>query len=311
MIIKYETDLSKQTFYESADRLRKLGLLKNSDLSPSKFVFLEELDNPVLALDSKRLEKLPNGKLIMSSFQDETPLTTFYGETPNVWYKLNGTWPCSIDTMVHLAGQRKSDAIRPDSLVLDMCCGTGMAGIDAMKTKNLASVDFSDITPECVASSLINYQKYGINPKGKRIANSYFVGDVFENIPAANRYNTILASAVPSTPFYEKLNRPINPLFEGTGVLESILRDAPNHLLDNGTLIMTHSLLGEQEFQKLAQKYGARVKKILYEKQVPFREDFLNSNDWVKYLIEEKGMIERKGEDHPYWHTVQTKEISF
>ncbi len=308
MIVKYETDLSRQSFYEFAGTLIRLGTPKLfASFTSNNFFLLGEIENPVLALDSEKLASLDNGKLIFALFNEEgLPLTTEYDGVYNTWHKLNGTWPCSIDTMVHLNGQRKSAYLQQAEKVLDLCCGTGIAGIYAMKKGNLKKLDFSDINPHCVGSALINYYKSVGNKKLK--LPSFFVSDGLSSVP--ERYDVILASAPPAIPSYPSLERPLNPLFEGTGLLEDILRDAPNHLNNGGRLIISHSSLGDKAFGEAAKKYGAKIEKILSERENVFRTEFLDSEEWIDYLVKEHGMIEREG-DYPYWHTVQTKEVSY
>lgn len=118
-------------------------------------------------------------------------------------------------------------------------------------------------------------------------------------------------------PAYEGLQRPLNPLFEGTEFLEEILRDAPQHLNKGGKLVISSSNLGDKEFNEFAQKSGARVDRVLAQRDVAFRTEFLGDKRWVDYLVNERGMkVREDGEhgEHPhwrYWHSPIVREVSY
>ena len=126
----------------------------------------------------------------------------------------------------------------------------------------------------------------------------------------ASRADVIIASAIPATPVYSGINRAINPLFEGTDLIEKILRDAPKHLNKGGITIVSHSSVGDQTFSELAERYGAKSK-TLYERPAGFRVEFLKNQAWVDFLIERGGLRKEDKRGYPYWHTVKVREISY
>ncbi len=306
MIVQYDNGLENQTFIESAEILFKLNILEKN----KKMDFnLGNIENPVLACDGIAISKLAFGNVVDYLFTGSNiPLTTSYDGTINTWFKVGNTWPPSIDTLVHLEGQRKVSSLKQAEMVLDVACGTGMAGgYAANQNPNIKHIWFSDIDPEAVFSALKNSDFLD----RKNIT-------CFQKVDALKgmkeKYDVIIACSIPATPSFPGLQRPINPLFEGTQLLEDLLKDAPKRLNKNGKLILSHSSLGDKAFDEFAKKYGARVDAVLNEKQVPFRVEFLDDQNWVDYLVQNHGMHEvsnGNSRGYPYWHTQRVKEISF
>jgi len=304
MISGYNVDLETQSYFEERSVLRDLGMRIGPDF-PS-VVPLGEIRNPVAALDSHALERLPNGKLISYLFSNpEVPNITSYDGIPNQWFRLDGTWPCTIDTMVHLRGQRESEVLKNVNNVLDFACGNGPAGIYAAeKNSGIGAVTFLDIEPNAVYTARKNTDI--------SIRNGLWGFQEADGLSIPpQKFDAIIASAIPSTPGYPGLERPLNPLFEGTEVLEKLLSRAPEYMVEGAKLILSHSSVGEEAFRELAEKYGASVDRVLYERDVAFRVEFLNDPKWVEHLEEQGGLFRRKGEGFPYGHKVSVKEVSF
>lgn len=302
MIVEYNKGLKSQKFYEK-------GKLLSDELSPENFYFLGEIDNPVLAFDRNKISNLEGGvfSIIRNGFGESLePIFSKYESTVNGWYKLPGTWPATIDTVVFLDSINSNKKISESENILDLGCGTGMVGQYAVNSnKNIKNIDFSDINSRAVKTSKMNMNNF----KKRNIVANYNVGDAFQGIN--EKYDVILASALPSTPPYPGLKRELNPLFEGTSFLEKILREAPNHLNEDGKLIMSSFSVGDHVVDDLMKKYGANITADLGQKNVPFRVEFLNDEKWVDYLVEKGGMKIKDMEGHKYWHICRVREISF
>ena len=303
MIVQYGDNLEYQRFSETAKNLYELGAIKTNS---KEVIDLGNIEDPILALDGVGLSKLPYGNLIHCLFTGrEFPLGTEYDGTVNYWHKHDRTWPPAIDTLVHLAGQRKALCLKQAEHVLDVACGTGIAGgYAANKNPNIKLVHFSDIEPNALYSVCKNSDILD-----RKNITSFERNDALKGMD--QNYDVIIASAIPATQTYPGIQRPINPLFEGTQILEDLLRDAPKRLNKGGKLILSHSSVGDKAFDKFAEKYGARVDNVLNEKMVPFRVEFLDDQNWVDYLVEQGGMKKLDERGYPYWHTQRVKEISF
>lgn len=299
MIIEYDDDIRTQTFREHRD------VLSRFDVNPEgEYGTIAQISDPSAALDRRALSRHPNGGLVLELFgHPEVPNVSLYGGVSNQWLRLDGTWPATIDTITHLRGQRESASLEGAESVLDIACGNGMAGVySAKKNPKINYVMFSDIEPNAVLTTASN-----INSDNRNF--QFRISDGFGEIK--ERFDVIIASAVPATPGYPGLKRPLNPLFEGTGLLEKLLRDAPSHLNPGGKLILSHSSAGGQDFLEFSQRYGANVDSVLYERDNAYRTEFLDDQAWVDFLVDNNGIEHRPNSQVPYWHGVSVKEISY
>ena len=138
---------------------------------------------------------------------------------------------------------------------------------------------------------------------------TYLVKDGFQGLTC--KYDVILASAIPATPSAPRPKRPLNPLFEGTQLLEEVVRDSPQHLTKGGHVIISHSSVGEEAFQEAAKKFGAKVAFTSAKRDVPFRVEFLGDQEWVDFLVERGGLRKEDKRGYPYWHTVTVKHLEY
>jgi SAM-dependent methyltransferase len=297
MIIQYSSNLGKQEFFENAEILKQIV---NLPQNLSGYIPLGEIENPHVALDRKRLSNLKNGDLILHLFgHPQVAVGTAYDGIVAYWTKLDGTWPATIDSITHLIGQSKLYPLDlSDKKVLDFGCGTGIIGKHfSSKNVPIGQLHYTDINPNCVKTTKEN------NVIGKGI-----VSNGFENI--GEKYDYILAGAIPAMPVYPQMKREINPLFEGTSFLEEILRESPKHLNKNGKLIISCPSMAENIFLESAKKYGAKINE-LYSHEIAFREDFLQDENWAKYLIELGGLRLQEKEGHKYWFDAKVRELTY
>ena len=299
MIIKYDKNIEKQTFLESGSVLQEIT--QDSSLNPDQIYELGIINNPRVTLDNQRWAELQNANLIHYLFSEApVPVTFDYEGTMVNWLKLPDTWPPTIDTIVHLRGQDKSESVQSAKTVLDIFCGTGMAGKHALRRNpNIESIMFSDIE--------INYINHIIhNMEGENSEVNYVMGNVFEKI--GYKYDLIIASAVPATSVAPHVTRAINPIFEGTNSLKKLIYNARDYLNENGTLIVSHSSAGDIKFEEYIKEQGADAK-LLHQQEGLFRVEFLRDPMWVDYLVERKGLSQNP--DGTYNHTIRVKEVSF
>lgn len=298
MLIIYDKDIRKQTFLEQGSILAQV--IQDASVQPNKSYELGSIDCPRVTYDAQRWSQLANGSLIKWLFEHpQLPVGFSYDGTTAHWLKLPGTWPPTIDTITHLRGQKKSPQLRAARRVLDVFCGTGMAGKHAAQTGAIEEITFSDIQPDYLRNAAINMH-------GEPVRASYIQSDVLGSV--VGQYDLIIASAVPATSVAPHVEREINPLYEGTASLERLLRDAPEHLAQGGRLIVSHSSAGDVEFENYAKAHGAKAT-VLEERDGLFRVEFLGDQRWVDYLVERGGL--RRMPDGSYNHTMRVKELTY
>lgn len=146
------------------------------------------------------------------------------------------------------------DELQPVNRVLDLCTGSGCLGIVTALAFPEAQVDAVDISEEVLAVAAVNVDAYGLN-ESLNLAQS----NLFENLGDA-RYDVILSNppyvseAEYETLPDEYLSEPSLSLLAddgGLAVVTQILRQAAQHLTDEGVLFME---VGNSEFA-LVERY--------------------------------------------------------
>jgi ribosomal protein L3 glutamine methyltransferase len=128
--------------------------------------------------------------------------------------------------------------------VLDLCCGSGCLGIAAAAYLPDALVDLADISPAALEIARRNRDRHGLADRVRLLQSDLFAGvgaddddgyDVIlsnppyvgaaemETLPAEYRHEPALALAAGET---------------GLDLVLRILRDAPDHLVDDGVLVV-------------------------------------------------------------------------
>jgi release factor glutamine methyltransferase len=162
--------------------------------------------------------------------------------------------------------------------VLDIFSGSGCIGIAILKNIKNSRVDFVDIDEKAIEQIKINLKLNKISPKRYRIIKS----DVFEKIKG--KYSFIFAN--PPYVAKERLNEvqesvkklePKISWYGGRGGLRYIkkfLKEAKNHLKENGVIFMEIDPLQKEEVEKI-------LKNENYKK-FKFYKDQFKKIRWVK-----------------------------
>jgi len=162
--------------------------------------------------------------------------------------------------------------------VLDIFSGSGCIGIAILKNIRKSRVDFVDIDENAIEQIKINLKLNRIPPKRYRIIKS----DIFERIKG--RYDFIFAN--PPYVAKERLNEvqesvkrlePKISWYGGRGGLKDIkkfLKEAKNHLKENGIIFMEIDPLQKEEVGKILEKEGY--------KKFKFYKDQFKKIRWVK-----------------------------
>jgi release factor glutamine methyltransferase len=163
---------------------------------------------------------------------------------------------------------------------LDIFSGSGCIGIAILKNIRKSRVDFVDIDENAIEQIKINLKLNRISPKRYSVIKS----DVFEKVKG--RYNFIFAN--PPYVAKERLGEvqesvkkfePKISWYGGRGGLKYIkkfLKEAKNHLKENGIIFMEIDPLQREDVEKILKKEGY--------KDFKFYKDQFKKIRWVKIL---------------------------
>jgi release factor glutamine methyltransferase len=164
--------------------------------------------------------------------------------------------------------------------VLDIFAGSGCIGISVLKNIRNSYVDFVDIDKKAIEQIKINLRLNKISPKRYRVIRS----NIFEKVKG--EYDFIFAN--PPYVAKERLGEvqesvkkfePKISWYGGRGGLKYIkkfLKEAKNHLKENGIIFMEIDPLQKEEVEKI-------LKKKSYKK-FKFYKDQFKKIRWVKIL---------------------------
>lgn len=152
--------------------------------------------------------------------------------------------------------------------VLDLGCGTGLAGITAAFKPEVDAVAFADINPLAIACSRNNAQRNGVSTKA-----SFTEGDLFDKLKG--RFDTILFNP-PYLPTNEdehvegELDKAFDGGLDGRAVSDRFIKTAANFLEENGVILLVSSSLastgedgkGNEETKARLEKAGFKVEEI-------------------------------------------------
>ena len=164
--------------------------------------------------------------------------------------------------------------------ILDIFAGSGCIGIAILKNIRKSHVDFVDIDKNAIEQIKINLRLNKVSPKRYKIIKS----DIFERVKG--KYDFIFAN--PPYVAKERLNEiqesvkkfePKISWYGGRGGLKYIkkfLKEAKNHLKENGIIFMEIDPLQKEDVEKILKNEGY--------KKFKFYKDQFKKIRWVKIL---------------------------
>jgi len=164
--------------------------------------------------------------------------------------------------------------------VLDIFSGSGCIGIAILKNIRKSRVDFVDIDENAIEQIKINLKLNKISSKKYRVIKS----DVFEKVKG--KYDFIFAN--PPYVAKERLDevqesvKKLEPKIswyggrEGLKYIKKFLKEAKNHLKENGIIFMEIDPLQREDVEKILKKEGY--------KKFKFYKDQFKKIRWVKVL---------------------------
>ena len=217
-------------------------------------------------------------------------------------------WPPSIDSF-HMIRAMEEDGLfeYPYQSVLDLGSGTGFLGI-------VAAIFNPYVTHLTLSDWLLTPYLYGA-------ANWVLNSRDHDHITYKGKIGLLTTGLDPTGSYYDVVvcNPPYLPLLKGFDFIgmHSIVAgtDLLTHLIANGKAIgrkvyLQFSHIALPEAEATAKKVGVKLRPVGPEKEVPFRVTVAWSRtDYLEALLKERGLIEKKGTRHRFWHRIQTYVI--
>lgn len=149
---------------------------------------------------------------------------------------------------------------KPVETLLDLGCGIGVVGITLMRHGIAKKLFASDITPESIYLTNLNCENYNIEVDA-RISN---VLDNWSNKRfniIANDVSGVAVDIAQKSSWFN--NVPVEAGVDGTSLILNVIKNAKNHLKDDGILFFpTISLSNEEKIVEEAKTNFSTVEKI-------------------------------------------------
>ncbi|MBI4919630.1 class I SAM-dependent methyltransferase [archaeon] len=301
MIIKFNSELTKQEIYANGDDLSRALALDKDEKGNRVYTWSKDkrkqvviFDKPVLVTDNHKIGQL-NPTLrdtVFALFSYPLKITEY--ENTSVDFeqqKYPGVWGPSIDTLLFCKALKKIDLTNVKT-VLEIGCGSGFISKYLLNNSKIKKID------------LIDLNKYAIkcakeNIKDKRA--KFHVGDALKFIEN-KKYDLIMCNP-PYIPRPKSIDD--NP-YEGIYLLNYLLTQAKENLTPQGVIITNISSLCEHLTNQLIKTLSIKKLESL---QVPLKVyNVLNNPEWMNYLLQ-RGLKKEFKQGYEYWQTINIVEV--
>ena len=227
-----------------------------------------------------------------------------------LWRQEKDFWPPSVDSFRLLQNLANENVWKNARHVLDIGCGTGFLGIAcASFSKGVKSVGLSDWLPTPLLYSSMNWRSN--IPTTRKVSLKLHLGlhDVWpwENQSNRRKYDLVVCNP-PYLPLSERFGKiGLESTVAGTDLLCRVLENA-KHL--GKRVFIQYSSLAEDDVAERCAHQNINLKSIGKEWRVPFRVRFaLDHEQYMDWLISERGLEFDPESKYKYWHLVRTYEI--
>lgn len=305
MIQRFSDDLSMQEIFANGDELANImGIDKdeNGDRVYShpkeKEKHVHTFKNPVLVTDNYQISKLDSTlrDTLFALFGMSTKITEYDSTSLEFdQQKYKGVWGPSIDTLLLCKALKNLD-IKDVKKAIEVGSGSGfISKYTINKTPNLESMTLIDMNRYAFDSAADNI-------KDKRA--EFFIGNGITFLEG-KKYDLLICNP-PYIPRPKSIDD--NP-YEGTQLLNYLIKNLHTLLTPNGSFITNISSLCEDIVAKTIQETGVQTR-VLESMHVPLKVyNVLNNPEWMDYLLNKNGLKEDNHKSYRFWQRIDIVEI--
>ena len=206
-----------------------------------------------------------------------------------------GVWGPSIDTILFCRALSKME-LGPIKTSIEVGAGSGFITKYLLKhDPTLERATMVDMMPAAIRAC----QDAIEDPRAR-----YYTGDGMEFLEHAR------ADLVISNPPYIPRPQSIddNP-YEGVDLMVGMIQHAETFLNPGGKLLLNYSDLCADIADAAISKAGLS-QRVVDSMRVPLKVfNVLNNEEWLRFLVEEKGMKAERHRGYDYWHTIKVVAI--
>jgi len=304
MIIEFSKNLKEQRIYANGDELANVMGMDRDERGCRVYSYPAEqkilaavFKNPVLVTDTAKIGKLAPGLRDTIFKLMESPVkTTIYDDVSLNFNqkKYAGAWGPSIDTLLFCRALNKISLSAAKTSV-EIGAGSGfITKYFLMKNPQVTKAEMIDLNPraiECCEDNIKDSRASFTSGDGVKFTQGRKFDVIFCNPPYIPRPKSI----------------DDNP-YEGTGLLEYLIRSARDLLNPGGKFITNFSSLSEKDVLEVVKKTGVKARKI-DSMTVPLKVcSVLNNKKWVAYLLKH-GLKKNSGKGYDFYHKITIMEI--
>jgi release factor glutamine methyltransferase len=307
MILRFSKDLATLDVYASGIELSQyLGRDRDAQGRRAQHpgsarIHIATFHHPVLVTDNHRIAALGDtdttlrdtlfalyGASEKTIEYDGLSLSWVQGAHPTVWGP-------SIDTLLFCRALGKLDFSGAQAAA-EIGSGSGFLSAYLLRnTPALHRATLVDFNPEAIASS----REWIGDPRAR-----FHAGDGIGFLESG-QYDLVLCNP----PYIPRPGSIDNNPYEGVGLLVHLIEHAREYLTPHGVLVTNISSLCRRIADSAIANAGVSARAI-DTLEVPLKVyNVLNNEEWMDYLVKEKGLHATRHDGYDYWHTIAITEI--
>lgn len=304
MILSFDRALTRMEIWANGAELATImGMDRDEqgrrvhDYPRHRAVKVAEIDSPVLVTDVHRVAELGAEDpvlrdTVMALYGTKSRITRYDGtELDFVQARFPGVWGPSIDTLLFCRAMAKMDL----SGVRDVIeIGAGSGFITKWLLEHHEGIERAELVDMMSGAIEVCGEVIG-DPRAR-----FHVGDGLAFLAQSR------ADLVWSNPPYIPRPRSIddNP-YEGVSLLVEMILRARDYLTEGGALLLNLSSLCRDIADRAVAQAGLELE-VIDRMEVPLKVyNVLNNEEWLNFLVEEKGMTPSRRAGYDYWHTIE------